>query len=112
LLESVRGTTEPLLPNKRMTLFAGSIDGRSAGRNFSPALLEKLQKKGQAADVEDTRDTANSKESAVKAFQRDGKNGGSVCPLREQPDAGRIHCFIFEGIAMNGERLQSDSACG
>jgi hypothetical protein len=45
LLESVRGTTKPLLPNKRMTLFAGSMDGRSAGRNFSSNVAGKIVKK-------------------------------------------------------------------
>jgi hypothetical protein len=79
---------------------------------FLSNIAGKLSKKGQAADIEDARDTGNSKEAAAQSLSASLQKRWLFCPLGEQPDTGRIHTFIFERITVNGEGFQSDSASG
>jgi hypothetical protein len=91
--------------------FAGSMDGRGARRNLFQTLLEKLSKKGRAADIEDTRDTGDSKEPAAQLFSKPQKRW-LFLPAKGQPDTGRIHCFIFERIAVTGARTPNKFSAG
>jgi hypothetical protein len=77
LLESVRGATEPLLPNKRMTQLRGQWDGRSARRNFFPTLLENCQKKVKPLILKMRGIREILKKQPLKAFQQAYKKGGS-----------------------------------